>query len=113
MSTLSEAVEDEPFTLSCSLTHTCPSSAPQLTWNREQAKVMHRPCVEGSCEMVSLLTIIPKEADDHSEVVCTATFKSGMTSSATYKLYVKRKTGVRSKEPPVFYSSTHVFPPSL
>lgn len=94
MSTFNEAVEGQPYIVTCSVIHTCPSYVPQLTWNREQAEEMHKPCVQGYCEIVSILTIIPKEADDRSEVVCTAKFNGGMTSSASHKLYVKRETGV-------------------
>lgn len=86
-----EPVQDQPYTLSCSIIHTCPSNVPQLTWNREQATEKHKPCVQGSCELVSVLTFIPKEEDDHSDLVCTAKFHGAVTSSATHKLYVKRK----------------------
>lgn len=93
MDMLGEAVEDQPYTLTCSIHHTCPSNAPQLTWNRAEAKQVHKPCMQGGCEVVSILTIVPKEEDDRSELVCAASFQGGGTSSASRKLYVKRETG--------------------
>lgn len=98
MSTFGEAVEDKPYVITCSISHTCPSHVPQLTWNREQAEEMHKPCVAGLCEIVSILTIIPKEADDRSDVVCTASFNGGVTTSTSHRLYVKRETGVHLEE---------------
>lgn len=99
MSIFNEAVEDQPYTLTCSIRHTCPSNAPQLTWNRDKAKEVHKPCVQGDCEVVSILTIIPKEEDDRSDIICTANFQGGMKSSASHKLYVKRETGLDLEEP--------------
>ncbi|XP_075882409.1 sialic acid-binding Ig-like lectin 13 isoform X2 [Nelusetta ayraudi] len=99
MSIFNEAVEDQPYTLTCSIRHTCPSNAPQLTWNRDKAKEVHKPCVQGDCEVVSILTIIPKEEDDRSDIICTANFQGGLKSSASHKLYVKRETGLDLEEP--------------
>lgn len=103
MSILTEAVEHQPYTLTCSISHTCPSNAPQLTWNREKAQEVHKPCVQGECEVVSILTIIPKEEDDRTNIVCTAKFNSGLTSSVSHKLYVKRETGPDLEEPLCFF----------
>lgn len=99
MSIFNEAVEDQPYTLTCSIRHSCPSNAPQFTWNRDKAKEVHKPCVQGECEVVSMLTIIPKEEDDRSDIICTANFHGGMKSSAYHKLYVKRETGLDPEEP--------------
>lgn len=110
MITSKEAVEDQPYSVTCSVTHTCPSNAPQLTWNRGQAEEMHKPCSRGECEIVSILTIIPKEEDDRSEVVCTARFYHGVTSSASHKLYVKREIGICWRAPSlVSYSLKQAF----
>lgn len=52
---------------------------------------MYRKLHAGKLEVLSILTFIPEEKDDHSEVTCTAKFNGGKTSSTTLKLYVKRE----------------------
>lgn len=89
-----EAIQDRPYTVTCSVTHTCPSHRPTLTWSRGTANEVtevHRELHAGKLEVLSILTFIPVEKDDHSEVTCTATFNGGKTSSSTLKLYVKRE----------------------
>ncbi|XP_056901544.1 myelin-associated glycoprotein [Takifugu flavidus] len=88
------AAEDQPYTTTCSVTHTCPSQRPNLTWSRgEDGKIneLHRELPFGNWEVLSILTFTPKEQDDHSEVTCTAHFKGGERSSATVTVYLKRK----------------------
>lgn len=94
MTAPAEAIEYHPYTLTCSVTHTCPSNVPKLTWSRGRAnEVTQGPggCHSGSCKVQSILTLIPQEEDDHSKITCTAEFMGGITSSMTHKLYVKRE----------------------
>lgn len=86
-------VAGRPFTITCSVTHTCPSHKPTLTWSRgseDDITEDHRRLQMGTWEMRSILTFIPEEKDDHTEVTCTAEFNGQMTSVETMKLYVKR-----------------------
>lgn len=90
-------IADHPYTLICSVTHTCPSNLPNLTWSRGQVNEVTqvpRVCHLGYCEVQSILTFIPREEEDHSEITCTAKFYGGTTSSVTQKLYVKREVPV-------------------
>uniref|UniRef100_UPI0037E7E7FD myelin-associated glycoprotein-like n=1 Tax=Semicossyphus pulcher TaxID=241346 RepID=UPI0037E7E7FD len=88
------AYQGLPFTVTCTVPHTCPSHAPNITWNRgtpEGITEVHREVHAGNWEVQSILTFIPEDADDHTEVTCTSYFNGGKTSSKTVKLYVKRK----------------------
>ncbi|XP_072317435.1 myelin-associated glycoprotein-like [Eucyclogobius newberryi] len=88
-----DPVEGRPFTVTCSVTHTCPTSRPQLTWSRGSADDItesHREIHQGLWEVSSVLTFVPAEKDDHKEVTCTAKFNGEMTSRSKMTLYVKR-----------------------
>ncbi|XP_041634591.1 myelin-associated glycoprotein-like [Cheilinus undulatus] len=88
------AIEGVPFTVTCTVLHTCPYQAPKLTWSRGTADgitVVNREIHAGNWEVQSVLTFIPKEKDDHSDVTCTSTFNGGGTSSAAMTLFVKRE----------------------
>lgn len=90
------AYEDQLYTLTCSVTHTCPGPfhRPNLTWSRgEEGKVivMHRELQHGYWEVLSILTLMPSDKDDHSEVTCTAQFNGGRTASTTMTIYLKRE----------------------
>ncbi|KAK1894746.1 Myelin-associated glycoprotein [Dissostichus eleginoides] len=64
------AYQGRPYTVTCSIKHTCPYDPPKLTWSRATAD----------------------EKDDHTDITCTANFNGPKTSSATLTLYVKRST---------------------
>ncbi|CAL8286747.1 unnamed protein product [Merluccius merluccius] len=88
------ATQGQPYAVTCSVTHTCPAHRPTLTWSRSHT---HGPPIEihkdnghGTWEMQSILTFLPEEKDDHTELSCTAAFNGGKTSSVALKLYVKR-----------------------
>ncbi|XP_041635804.1 myelin-associated glycoprotein-like [Cheilinus undulatus] len=88
------AIEGVPFSVTCTVLHTCPYQAPKLTWSRGTADSItevNREIHAGNWEVQSVLTFIPKEKDDHSDVTCTSTFNGGKTSSAAMTLFVKRK----------------------
>ncbi|XP_037309734.1 myelin-associated glycoprotein-like isoform X1 [Pungitius pungitius] len=88
------AIQGKPYVITCSVTHTCPSKMPKLTWNRvttdDAITVVHKDNRFGYWETESILTFIPGEKDDHSEISCTAEFNGGKTSQTTLMLYVKR-----------------------
>ncbi|XP_042346472.1 myelin-associated glycoprotein-like [Plectropomus leopardus] len=87
------AIQGRPYTLTCSVTHTCPSHVPKLTWSRgttDEVTEIHKETGFGYWEAQSILTIIPEEKDDHTEITCTTQFNGGVTSSTTMTLYVKR-----------------------
>ncbi|XP_059920271.1 myelin-associated glycoprotein-like [Gadus macrocephalus] len=90
-----KAIQGEPYTISCSVAHTCPAHRPNITWSRASTDtgVIHinKDNGKGSWEMESILTFIPEATDDDSELSCTATFNGGVTSSSTHHLFVKRK----------------------
>ncbi|CAJ1061624.1 myelin-associated glycoprotein [Xyrichtys novacula] len=90
------AIQGHPFTVTCTVAHTCPSHAPKLTWSRlnsdpaDGITEVHRKTHSGIWEVQSILTFIAEEKDDHSEVTCTSTFNGGKSSSKTLTLFVKR-----------------------
>ncbi|XP_049902451.1 myeloid cell surface antigen CD33-like isoform X4 [Epinephelus moara] len=87
------ATQDLPYTVTCSVTHTCPSHVPKLTWSKaapDAVNEVHREIHPGNWEAQSILTFIPGEKDDHTEIKCTAQFNGGKTSFTTLTLYVKR-----------------------
>ncbi|XP_046894329.1 myelin-associated glycoprotein-like isoform X2 [Hypomesus transpacificus] len=89
------ATEGEPFTITCSVMHTCPSEWPSLTWSTGESIITyHRNHGLGKWETLSTLTLLPQEKDDHSEVSCTANFHGGKTSSERFQIFVKRKENI-------------------
>ncbi|XP_067094460.1 myelin-associated glycoprotein-like isoform X2 [Osmerus mordax] len=89
------ATEGEPFTITCSIMHTCPSEWPSLTWSSGGSIITHhRNHGLGKWETLSTLTLLPQEKDDHSEVRCTAKFHGGKTSSQGFQIFVKRKENI-------------------
>ncbi|CAL8248706.1 unnamed protein product [Lota lota] len=90
-----KAVQGQPFTITCSVVHTCPSHRPVLTWSGGPTDPgvieIHKNNNFGSWEIESILTFLPEEKDDDTQLSCMATFSGGETSSAALQLYVKRK----------------------
>lgn len=86
------ATQGEPYTVTCSVIHTCPTHVPKLTWNLDSTKVIvHQKDIKhGNWETLSILTVIPEEKDDNSEITCTAEFNGGLKSPETFTLHVKR-----------------------
>uniref|UniRef100_A0A669AVP7 Ig-like domain-containing protein n=1 Tax=Oreochromis niloticus TaxID=8128 RepID=A0A669AVP7_ORENI len=86
------ATQGEPYTVICSVMHTCPTHVPTLTWNwkTEGIIVYHRLIHSGNWETQSILTFIPEETDDNRELTCTAAFNEKKTSSSKLTLSVKR-----------------------
>lgn len=67
---------------------------PTLTWSqgtKEETFEIYQDINHGIWEVESVLTFIPEEIHDTSDLTCTATFHGGRTSSAGVALNVKRK----------------------
>uniref|UniRef100_A0A672FXU6 Myeloid cell surface antigen CD33-like n=1 Tax=Salarias fasciatus TaxID=181472 RepID=A0A672FXU6_SALFA len=88
------ADEGQPFTVTCTVPHTCPSHAPKLTWEQTvtapQVTERQKDIRFGNWEVESTLVFIPEEKDDHTDITCTALFNGKKTTSKTMRLYVKR-----------------------
>ncbi|RVE62524.1 hypothetical protein OJAV_G00157770 [Oryzias javanicus] len=87
------AFEGKAYTATCSVRHTCPTFSPKLSWSRgnaDQILEKHEEINPGVWIMESILTFVPEEKDDHSQLNCTAAFHGGKTTSKILHLYVKR-----------------------
>lgn len=73
------------FTIKCSVTHTCSSHPPIISWNVPAAKevVSHEMRGEGKWETTSTITFIPTGYEQEENLLCQATFYK------TRKLYAK------------------------
>uniref|UniRef100_A0A3Q3BHU0 Myelin-associated glycoprotein-like n=1 Tax=Kryptolebias marmoratus TaxID=37003 RepID=A0A3Q3BHU0_KRYMA len=92
MGPLKTAIIGKPYTVMCSVHHTCPSHMPVLTWNKgakEDVIHIHKDLHNGKWEMASVLMFIPQEGDDDTELTCTAVFHEGLSSLTSLKLNVK------------------------
>ncbi|XP_053183195.1 myelin-associated glycoprotein-like [Scomber japonicus] len=88
------AIQGHPYTITCSVIHTCPSHIPQLTWSRgtaEEILEVHREIHQGTWESQSNLTFITEEKDNHTDITCTAEFFGGRTSTEKLTLHVKHE----------------------
>ncbi|KAM4581204.1 myelin-associated glycoprotein isoform 1-T2 [Odontesthes bonariensis] len=87
-------VQGKPFTVTCSVFHTCPSHVPKLKWNRktspEDIIETHIDIDSGRWRTESILTFIPQEQDDHTKLNCTAEFHGGVKSSGFIPVHIKR-----------------------
>ncbi|XP_037533157.1 myelin-associated glycoprotein-like [Nematolebias whitei] len=87
------AIPEKPFTITCSVRHTCPSRMPKLTWSKgatEEITEIHKDLSAGIWETQSILTFIPQEKDDDTELTCSALFSGGAQSHTSLTLNVKR-----------------------
>ncbi|XP_035987950.1 myeloid cell surface antigen CD33-like isoform X1 [Fundulus heteroclitus] len=90
---LKPAVEGKPYTVTCSIRHTCASHWPEITWSRgskDDIIEVHKDINGGIWETESILAFIPEEKDDHTNLTCTAKFHGGKSSSTAFMLNVKR-----------------------
>ncbi|XP_023654831.2 myeloid cell surface antigen CD33-like isoform X2 [Paramormyrops kingsleyae] len=90
-----KSYEGRPYTITCSVTHTCPSHMPVLTWSWpfDNENIIHynnhKP---GIWEVQSILSFIPNARDDDSDITCTAKFHGGKSSESKMSLRVKHST---------------------
>ncbi|KAI4904648.1 hypothetical protein NFI96_019433 [Prochilodus magdalenae] len=80
-------------TVKCTVRHTCPSYPPTITWSHfnSEASVSNRDSLHGMWEVDSLLTFIPKEEDNLTDLTCTVAFHGGKSSAVTTRLHVTGK----------------------
>ncbi|XP_024124043.1 myelin-associated glycoprotein isoform X2 [Oryzias melastigma] len=93
------AFEGKAFTATCSVRHTCPSFRPKLSWSRGNADQIfekHEEISPGIWVMESVLTFVPEEKDDHSQLICTAVFHGRQTTTKTLHLYLKRAANYKN-----------------
>uniref|UniRef100_A0A3Q3B5Q9 Sialic acid-binding Ig-like lectin 10 n=1 Tax=Kryptolebias marmoratus TaxID=37003 RepID=A0A3Q3B5Q9_KRYMA len=86
------ATQGKPYTVLCSVRHTCPSHRPTFTWSlgtKEEIMEVHHDINYGIWEVESILTFVTEEKHDTTDLTCTATFNGGRTSSARVTLNVK------------------------
>ncbi|KAI4904655.1 hypothetical protein NFI96_019432, partial [Prochilodus magdalenae] len=83
-----------PAAFKCSIKHTCPSHPPTITWSHfnSEATWNNRDLLHGNWEVESLLTLIPNEEHDFTDITCNVTFHGGKRSSASITQHVKRKS---------------------
>ncbi|KAK2844402.1 hypothetical protein Q5P01_011061 [Channa striata] len=85
------ATEGNVYIITCSVTHTCPSHVPTLSWNRKGDVIeIHREIHSGIWETQSILMFTAEVKDDHTDVSCTAQFYGRKTSSEKITVFVKR-----------------------
>ncbi|XP_024124040.1 myelin-associated glycoprotein isoform X2 [Oryzias melastigma] len=93
------AFEGKAFTATCSVRHTCPSFRPKLSWSRGNADQIfekHELISQGVWVIESVLTFVPEEKDDHSQLNCTAVFHGRKTTTKTLHLYLKRAANYKN-----------------
>uniref|UniRef100_A0A1A7YHJ0 Ig-like domain-containing protein n=1 Tax=Iconisemion striatum TaxID=60296 RepID=A0A1A7YHJ0_9TELE len=87
------ATPGKPYTVTCSVRHTCPSHMPTITWShgsKDDVTEFYKDINSGNWETVSILTFIPDEKHDDTELICTATFNGEKASATRVTLNVKR-----------------------
>ncbi|XP_015254785.1 PREDICTED: myelin-associated glycoprotein-like isoform X1 [Cyprinodon variegatus] len=90
---LKTAIQGKPYTITCSIRHTCPSHPPKLTWTHgtvDDIIESHEDVYSGVWQTESVLSFIPEEKDDDSLLTCTATFNGNIRSNTDFRLNVKR-----------------------
>ncbi|RXN20871.1 myelin-associated glyco -like isoform X2 [Labeo rohita] len=95
MSSLPENIEPGTrVTVKCSVSHTCSSHPPEITWNvpTAQKTTSHNHMGGGVWETVSDVTFIPTGYEEKDEIVCTATYWGGKTQENTALLSIRRQT---------------------
>uniref|UniRef100_A0A8B9KCY3 Si:dkey-238d18.9 n=1 Tax=Astyanax mexicanus TaxID=7994 RepID=A0A8B9KCY3_ASTMX len=67
------------FSLSCSVTHTCPSHPPTIKWSIKTAKevVSHMEGSAGQWKTTSTVTFIPTGYENEDDLLCSASFWRG------------------------------------
>lgn len=67
---------------------------PKLTWNKGttvEITEIHKELYLGVWETESILTFVPQDSDDGTELTCTAAFHGEMRSQTSFTLNIKRK----------------------
>lgn len=96
ISALPEEMEPgKRFKINCSVTHTCSSHPPVITWNVLAARevVSHVERSAGKWETTSIITFIPTGYEEEENLICQATFWRGKKQNSSTLLSVKREYG--------------------
>ncbi|XP_060744036.1 uncharacterized protein LOC132857929 [Tachysurus vachellii] len=84
------------FTIKCTVTHTCSSHPPKITWNVQAARevVSHVERSAGKWETTSTIIFIPTGYEEEDNLICQATFWRGKKEESSTFLSVKRYEGL-------------------
>ncbi|KAF5906252.1 hypothetical protein DAT39_004024, partial [Clarias magur] len=84
------------LTINCSVTHTCSSHPPVITWNVPAARevVSHVEQSAGKWETTSTITFIPTGYEEEENLICRASFWRGKNQESSVLLNVKRIGGL-------------------
>ncbi|XP_053363781.1 uncharacterized protein LOC128533521 isoform X1 [Clarias gariepinus] len=97
ISALPEEMEPgKRFTINCSVTHTCSSHPPIITWNVPAARevVSHVERSAGKWETTSTITFIPTGYEAEENLICRASFWGKKNQESSALLSVKRYEGL-------------------
>ncbi|XP_073426670.1 Schwann cell myelin protein-like [Dendrobates tinctorius] len=85
--------EKKPVNISCSVTHTCASSPPNITWNKPDLNLTmsHEDLDQGVWRMTSTIKYIPSYRDDKTQLSCTVTFPNRKISKQSVTLDIQYK----------------------
>ncbi|XP_073511412.1 B-cell receptor CD22-like [Phyllobates terribilis] len=85
--------EKEPVSIMCSVTHTCASSSPNITWNKPglDLTMSHEDLDRGVWMIKSIIKYIPLYRDDKTQLTCTVTFPNTKISEQSVTLDIKYK----------------------
>ncbi|KAK3560905.1 hypothetical protein QTP86_022883 [Hemibagrus guttatus] len=83
------------FTINCTVTHTCSSHPPKISWNVQAARevVSHVKRSAGKWETTSTITFIPTGYEEEDNLICSALFWKGKKEESSTLLSVKREYG--------------------
>uniref|UniRef100_A0AAR2L4E8 Ig-like domain-containing protein n=1 Tax=Pygocentrus nattereri TaxID=42514 RepID=A0AAR2L4E8_PYGNA len=79
------------YTISCSVTHTCPSHPPTITWSIPTVKkvVSHTETSGGRWKTTSTVTYVPTGYEKEEDLICTASFWRGKKQEHSVELPLK------------------------
>uniref|UniRef100_A0A8C7RN91 Ig-like domain-containing protein n=1 Tax=Oncorhynchus mykiss TaxID=8022 RepID=A0A8C7RN91_ONCMY len=84
------AIVGEEVSASCSVSHSCPSDPPLITWSHSGTpSIQSQQQTKGQWEETSTLTFRSSNADNNQPLVCTAAYRGGKTVSSSKTLTVK------------------------
>uniref|UniRef100_A0A3B1KH15 Ig-like domain-containing protein n=1 Tax=Astyanax mexicanus TaxID=7994 RepID=A0A3B1KH15_ASTMX len=85
------------FSLSCSVTHTCPSHPPTIKWSIKTAKevVSHMEGSAGQWKTTSTVTFIPTGYENEDDLLCSASFWRGKKQETAIYLPITRYEGLK------------------
>ncbi|KAK6326601.1 hypothetical protein J4Q44_G00022460 [Coregonus suidteri] len=90
LSVREEVKVGEEVSASCSVSHSCPSDPPLLTWSHSGTpSIQSQQQTNGQWEVTSSLTIRSTIADNNQPLVCTAAYRGGKTVRSSKTLNVK------------------------